>query len=235
MPPGVAQSTHVAPHAQPGDAGPRPTRRRRPGGMGSAARDAGSTTRRVVRSRAGRSAARHAVRGHLAELHALADNRGVTDVDGDRPNWSSLVDGGARDDDATPHPVGVDPDPRPRAAVGSAGQRAAVLGARVRNSNLSHAGVDRDDRPGGAVGLPGRRPAGGARPARGGVPHLPVRVRDGTGLVGPLVIPGVTSCLGAPTYTAATGTPAGRPSPRSCATPSAAPTGPRCWPPPRWH
>ncbi len=28
------------------------------------------------------------------------------------------------------------------------------------------------------------------------VPHLPVRVRDGTGLVGPLVLPGVTSCLG---------------------------------------
>ncbi|MGE2736349.1 TOMM precursor leader peptide-binding protein [Mycolicibacterium vaccae] len=28
-----------------------------------------------------------------------------------------------------------------------------------------------------------------------GVPHLPVRVRDGTGLIGPLVIPGVTSCL----------------------------------------
>lgn len=29
----------------------------------------------------------------------------------------------------------------------------------------------------------------------GRVPHLPVRVRDGVGLVGPLVIPGVTSCL----------------------------------------
>jgi hypothetical protein len=29
-----------------------------------------------------------------------------------------------------------------------------------------------------------------------GVPHLLVRVRDGVGLVGPLVIPGVTSCLG---------------------------------------
>lgn len=28
-----------------------------------------------------------------------------------------------------------------------------------------------------------------------GVPHLAVRVRDGTGLIGPLVIPGVTSCL----------------------------------------
>jgi bacteriocin biosynthesis cyclodehydratase domain-containing protein len=29
-----------------------------------------------------------------------------------------------------------------------------------------------------------------------GIAHLPVRVRDGSGLVGPLVIPGVTSCLG---------------------------------------
>jgi hypothetical protein len=29
-----------------------------------------------------------------------------------------------------------------------------------------------------------------------GVPHLAVRVRDGTGLVGPLVMPGVTSGLG---------------------------------------
>jgi bacteriocin biosynthesis cyclodehydratase domain-containing protein len=28
-----------------------------------------------------------------------------------------------------------------------------------------------------------------------GVAHLPVRVRDGAGLVGPMVIPGVTSCL----------------------------------------
>jgi bacteriocin biosynthesis cyclodehydratase domain-containing protein len=27
------------------------------------------------------------------------------------------------------------------------------------------------------------------------IAHLPVRVRDGTGLVGPLVVPGVTSCL----------------------------------------
>lgn len=29
-----------------------------------------------------------------------------------------------------------------------------------------------------------------------GIPHLLVRVRDGAGLVGPLVLPGVTSCLG---------------------------------------
>jgi bacteriocin biosynthesis cyclodehydratase domain-containing protein len=27
------------------------------------------------------------------------------------------------------------------------------------------------------------------------IPHIPVRVRDGAGLVGPLVLPGVTSCL----------------------------------------
>lgn len=27
------------------------------------------------------------------------------------------------------------------------------------------------------------------------VPHLPVRIRDGIGLIGPLVLPGVTSCL----------------------------------------
>jgi hypothetical protein len=30
----------------------------------------------------------------------------------------------------------------------------------------------------------------------GRVAHLPVRLRDGAGLVGPLVVPGVTSCLG---------------------------------------
>lgn len=29
----------------------------------------------------------------------------------------------------------------------------------------------------------------------GGVPHLPVRVRDGVGVIGPLVLPGVSSCL----------------------------------------
>jgi len=28
-----------------------------------------------------------------------------------------------------------------------------------------------------------------------GIPHLPVRIRDGVGLIGPLVLPGATSCL----------------------------------------
>jgi len=29
-----------------------------------------------------------------------------------------------------------------------------------------------------------------------GIAHLPVRLRDGAGLVGPLVVPGVTTCVG---------------------------------------
>ena len=40
------------------------------------------------------------------------------------------------------------------------------------------------------------QPSHGGQDERQGVAHLPVRVRDGTGLVGPLVIPGQTSCLG---------------------------------------
>lgn len=69
-------------------------------------------------------------------------------------------------------------------------------GARVRNSNLSHAGVN--PRNTDLVVLADSLIAD-PRVLRGlhdaGVPHLPVRVRDGTGLVGPLVIPGRTSCL----------------------------------------
>lgn len=70
-------------------------------------------------------------------------------------------------------------------------------GARIKHSSQPHAGVT----PAGAdlvvladylVADPRMvRDLHGA-----GIPHLPVRVRDGAGLVGPLVIPGVTSCLG---------------------------------------
>jgi bacteriocin biosynthesis cyclodehydratase domain-containing protein len=70
-------------------------------------------------------------------------------------------------------------------------------GARIRQSNLSHAGVTS-----GTADLvvlsdflvADPRVVRDLHAAR--VPHLPVRVRDGAGLVGPLVIPGVTSCLG---------------------------------------
>ncbi len=69
-------------------------------------------------------------------------------------------------------------------------------GARIRHSNLSHAGVSAATTD--LVVLSDFLVAD-PRVVRevhaAGVAHLPVRVRDGVGLVGPLVIPGVTSCL----------------------------------------
>lgn len=69
-------------------------------------------------------------------------------------------------------------------------------GTRVRRSNLSHAGV----RPGSTdlvvlsdYLITDPQVVRDLHDAR--VPHLPVRIRDGSGLVGPLVIPGLTSCL----------------------------------------
>ncbi|SEH90127.1 hypothetical protein SAMN04489835_5452 [Mycolicibacterium rutilum] len=70
-------------------------------------------------------------------------------------------------------------------------------GARVTHSNRSDAGA-----PPGSLDLVVLADYLVADPRMvrdlhaGQVPHLPVRVRDGVGLVGPLVIPGVTSCLG---------------------------------------
>ena len=99
---------------------------------------------------------------------------------------------------AIPRPDGVDPGPRPRAAVGAARRGVALLG-----------GPDCAQQPTARRSVARRRGSGGAvattwSPTRGwcatctagASPHLPVRVRDGIGLVGPLVIPGVTSCLG---------------------------------------
>jgi bacteriocin biosynthesis cyclodehydratase domain-containing protein len=69
-------------------------------------------------------------------------------------------------------------------------------GARVRRSKLGHAAVASE--PTDLVVLSDflatdPRILRELHDAR--VPHLPVRVRDGAGLIGPLVIPGVTSCL----------------------------------------
>lgn len=132
-----------------------------------------------------------------AELCALAVNRGITDVTAMTDLIGSLVDEGL----ATTTP------PRTRSAsirIHGRGPLSDLLasalrcsGARVRQSRLNHAGV----RPGTTdlvvlsdflVADPHLlRELHQAR-----IPHLPVCVRDGTGLVGPLVIPGVTSCLG---------------------------------------
>lgn len=131
------------------------------------------------------------------ELCALAVNRGITDVTAMTDLIGSLVDEGL----ATTTP------PRTRSAsirIHGRGPLSDLLasalrcsGARVRQSRLNHAGV----RPGTTdlvvlsdflVADPHLlRELHQAR-----IPHLPVCVRDGTGLVGPLVIPGVTSCLG---------------------------------------
>ena len=70
-------------------------------------------------------------------------------------------------------------------------------GARVRQSTQPHAAVTSADAD--LVVLSDNLVADPRllRELHGnGVAHLAVRVRDGTGLVGPLVVPGVTSCLG---------------------------------------
>ena len=70
-------------------------------------------------------------------------------------------------------------------------------GARIKQSNQPHAAVTATDAD--LVVLSDNLVAD-PRMLRDlhsqGVAHLAVRVRDGTGLVGPLVVPGVTSCLG---------------------------------------
>lgn len=131
-----------------------------------------------------------------ADLRALAVNRGIANPAAMTELVASLVEVGL---------VTYTP-PHTRSAsirIHGRGPLSDLLasalrcsGARVRQSRLSHAGVT----PGTTdlvvlsdflVADP--RVLRDLHDAR--IPHLPVRVRDGTGLVGPLVIPGVTSCL----------------------------------------
>jgi bacteriocin biosynthesis cyclodehydratase domain-containing protein len=130
------------------------------------------------------------------ELSALARNRGITDPTA----MTDLVDSLVEDGLATATPTHT------RSAsirIHGRGPLSDLLagalrcsGAKVRQSRLKYATVA----PGAAdlvvladylVADPHLlRELHQAR-----IPHLPVRVRDGSGLVGPLVIPGVTSCL----------------------------------------
>jgi bacteriocin biosynthesis cyclodehydratase domain-containing protein len=135
----------------------------------------------------------------IAELQRQAVDRGLQDADGLRTLVSQLVNAGV----AT-------------RGCRQAGGRAASIrihgrgplsdllvealrcsGARIKQSSQPHAVVT----PAGAdlvvlsdclVADPRMLRELHAQ----GVAHLPVRVRDGAGLVGPLVIPGATSCLG---------------------------------------
>lgn len=128
---------------------------------------------------------------------ALALAAGLTDIDG----WTGLVDAlnsaGLLQTvpDAGRRPVSV--------RIHGSGPLSDLLagalncsGNRVRTSRFGHVAVTRD-----AADLvvlsdflvADRRLVRDLH--RAGVPHLPVRIRDGTGLIGPLVLPGATSCL----------------------------------------
>jgi bacteriocin biosynthesis cyclodehydratase domain-containing protein len=131
------------------------------------------------------------------ELCALAVNRGITDVTAMTDLISSLVDEGLA---TTTPPLTRSASIRIHGRGPLSDLLASALrcsGARVRQSRLNHAGV----RPG-TMDLVVLSDFLVADPHllrelhQARIPHLPVCVRDGTGLVGPLVIPGVTNCLG---------------------------------------
>jgi bacteriocin biosynthesis cyclodehydratase domain-containing protein len=132
----------------------------------------------------------------VSELCTLALNRGIAEAAAMSALVTSLTEAGL---------VTID-RPRMRSAsvrIHGRGPLSDLLasglrcsGARVRHSNLGHAGVTAATAD--LVVLtdflaPDPRLVRDLHRAE--VPHLPVRFRDGTGLIGPLVIPGVTSCL----------------------------------------
>jgi hypothetical protein len=134
----------------------------------------------------------------IAELQRHAAGRGLTDAAGLADLVAQLVGAGV----ATPG--GQSHGRAASIRVHGRGPLSELLvdalrcsGARIAHSSQPHAGVSA-----GAVDLVLLSDYLVADPHivrdlhSQGVPHLPVRVRDGTGLVGPLVIPGVTSCLG---------------------------------------
>jgi bacteriocin biosynthesis cyclodehydratase domain-containing protein len=126
---------------------------------------------------------------------SLAVAAGLTDVDG----WTGLLGALSTAGLLRPEP---DSDRRPVSVrVHGSGPLSDLLagaltcsGARVRTSRFGHVARGGAD----LVVLSDflvadRRLVRDLH--RAGVPHLPVRIRDGTGLIGPLVLPGATSCL----------------------------------------
>jgi bacteriocin biosynthesis cyclodehydratase domain-containing protein len=134
----------------------------------------------------------------LADLQIAAARRGAAEAAGIEDLVASLVDAGV---------VTAAARRRTRAAsirIHGRGPLSDLLasglrcsGARVQRSSMPHAAVASETTD--LVVLSDVLVAD-PRVVRelhaAGVAHLPVRVRDGAGLVGPLVIPGVTSCLG---------------------------------------
>jgi bacteriocin biosynthesis cyclodehydratase domain-containing protein len=136
----------------------------------------------------------------ISELQRQAAGRGLAHNDGLANLVAQLVGAGVASRGGQPAPGGRSASIR----VHGCGPLSDLLlealrcsGARIAQSTQSHAavmsaGVDLVVLSDNLVADPRMVRDLHSR----GVAHLPVRVRDGTGLVGPLVIPGVTSCLG---------------------------------------
>jgi bacteriocin biosynthesis cyclodehydratase domain-containing protein len=132
----------------------------------------------------------------MTELCTLARNRGADDAEAMTAIVASLARAG----------LVTSSRPRTRSAsirIHGRGPLSDLLasalrcsGARVRHTNLSHATVTPSTTDLVVLSdflVADPRVVRELHDAK--VAHLPVRVRDGTGLIGPLVIPGVTSCL----------------------------------------
>ncbi|OBK74276.1 TOMM precursor leader peptide-binding protein [Mycobacterium sp. 1274761.0] len=155
----------------------------------------------LVRPPAGMASAD--LRAVLRALHAGAtvDQVQALAVNADPPAVAGLV--AALVDAGVVKPV---PRPRTRSAsirIHGRGPLSDLLvgalrcsGARIKQSSQSHAGVAVD---GADLVVLADSLVADPRLLRdlhvAAIPHLPVRVRDGSGLVGPLVVPGMTSCL----------------------------------------
>jgi bacteriocin biosynthesis cyclodehydratase domain-containing protein len=132
----------------------------------------------------------------LAEVRALADGVDASAIDG---LLAALVDSGVVTETAAPRPASRSASIRIHGRGPLSDLLASALrcsGARITHSSLRHAAVTADTTDlvvlaDSLVADP--RMLRELHAAR--IPHLPVRVRDGAGLVGPLVLPGVTSCL----------------------------------------
>lgn len=133
----------------------------------------------------------------LPELRRRALDRGLTDADGLGDLIAQLVGAGVATE------CGRSRGRAPSVRVHGRGPLTELLveslrcsGARIAHSSQPHAAVSAND-----VDLVVLSDYLVADPRmvrdlhEQGVAHLLVRVRDGIGLVGPLVIPGVTSCL----------------------------------------
>jgi bacteriocin biosynthesis cyclodehydratase domain-containing protein len=135
----------------------------------------------------------------LDELVAEAGRHGAVDP----PGFAALVDALAKSGVARRQPDGSD-GRTASIRVHGRGPLAELLvealrcsSARIRHTSQAHAAVRPDNTD--LVVLTDHlvvEPRLARELHDAGVAHMPVRVRDGAGLVGPMVIPGVTSCLG---------------------------------------